>query len=83
VRSPRRPLLSLVLALAFGPLSCCARQVTRGIRTVPVATTRHAAPVCAFELGGAELEPVLWTAALGGAAYLSSYASEGYEPHRL
>ena len=79
-RSLRQPLLSLTLSLVFGPLSCDAHQVTLGSRAGSVATTRRAATVCELGAGG---EPVLWIAALGGASYLSSYASEGYEPHRL
>ena len=32
---------------------------------------------------GPETSDALWLVALAGAAYFSSYATEGYEPHKL
>ena len=34
-------------------------------------------------LRASEADAALWTLGLAAAAYFSSYASEGYEPHRL
>jgi hypothetical protein len=44
------------------------------------ATHRRVLPIRA---SATEADAGLWTLGLAAAAYFSSYASEGYEPHRL
>jgi hypothetical protein len=44
------------------------------------ATHRRVLPIRA---SATEADAALWTLGLAAAAYFSSYASEGYEPHRL
>ena len=51
-----------------GPRRAAAAHATQG-RVLPVRAS--------------EEDAALWTLGLAAAAYFSSYASEGYEPHRL
>ena len=74
-----------------------ARAVLALRITVTMLSLSVAAP-CAWQMVGprratadrrvaavraSEADAALWTLGLAAAAYFSSYASEGYEPHRL
>ena len=47
------------------------------------ATAAHATQGRVLPVRASEEDAALWTLGLAAAAYFSSYASEGYEPHRL
>ena len=56
------------------------RRAARFVSGTPLGRPERAAAVVGDE---SELGAALWTVALVLGAYLSSYASEGYEPHKL
>lgn len=85
----RREMLALAIAVPSawqmpGPRRAAAAHATQG-RALPLrATQGRVLPLRASAGGGAsEADAALWTLGLAAAAYFSSYASEGYEPHRL
>ena len=62
-------MLSLSVAVPGAWHMAGPRRATADRRVLPVRAS--------------EADAALWTLGLAAAAYFSSYASEGYEPHRL
>ena len=57
--------------------------LVRSPAVLQTAAKRRSTLTRASAGGSSEAEAALWTVGLAAAAYFSSYASEGYEPHRL